>query len=83
MVLDQGVSFTAYDYGGQGRYRNLWEHQFKSCHGIVFVIDSSDRMRLGKFKFLTQFIDFRILLFIVFHENSMKIEKLLNFFSVF
>lgn len=33
---------------GAGRYRSLWEHHFKSCHGIVFVIDSSDRMRLGK-----------------------------------
>lgn len=31
---------------GAGRYRNLWEHHFKSCQGIVFVIDSSDRMRL-------------------------------------
>lgn len=32
---------------GAGRYRNLWEHHFKTCQGIVFVIDSSDRMRLG------------------------------------
>lgn len=31
---------------GAGRYRNLWEHHFRSCQGIVFVIDSSDRMRL-------------------------------------
>lgn len=31
---------------GAGRYRSLWEHHFKSCQGIVFVIDSSDRMRL-------------------------------------
>lgn len=55
IVVDQGVSFTAYDYGGQGRYRNLWEHQFKTCHGIVFVIDSSDRMRLGNWKVLINF----------------------------
>ncbi|KAL1401913.1 hypothetical protein pipiens_001909 [Culex pipiens pipiens] len=31
---------------GATRYRSLWEHHFKSCQGIVFVIDSSDRMRL-------------------------------------
>lgn len=31
---------------GAGRYRNLWEHHFRSCQGIVFVIDSSDKMRL-------------------------------------
>lgn len=47
-IPDQGVSFTAYDMAGIGRYRNLWEHHFKTCNGIVFVIDSSDRMRLGK-----------------------------------
>lgn len=46
--VDQGVSFTAYDMAGGGRYRNLWEHHFKTCNGVVFVIDSSDRMRLGK-----------------------------------
>ena len=49
---DQGVSFTAYDMAGVGRYRNLWEHHFKTCNGIVFVIDSSDRMRLGKINVL-------------------------------
>ncbi|XP_059619641.1 ADP-ribosylation factor-like protein 6 [Phlebotomus argentipes] len=43
---NQGVSFTAFDMSGAGRYRSLWEHHFKSCHAIVFVIDSSDRMRL-------------------------------------
>lgn len=44
---DQGISFTAFDMSGAGRYRNLWEHHFEACQGIVFVIDSSDRMRLG------------------------------------
>ncbi|KXJ75865.1 hypothetical protein RP20_CCG010885 [Aedes albopictus] len=43
---NQGVFFTAFDMSGATRYRSLWEHQFKSCQGIVFVIDSSDRMRL-------------------------------------
>ena len=31
---------------GQGRYRNLWEHYYQDCHGIIFVIDSSDKLRL-------------------------------------
>ncbi|XP_053689976.1 ADP-ribosylation factor-like protein 6 [Sabethes cyaneus] len=43
---NQGVFFTAFDMSGATRYRSLWEHHFKSCQGIVFVIDSSDRMRL-------------------------------------
>jgi ADP-ribosylation factor-like protein 6 len=40
------LSFTAFDMSGQGRYRNLWEHYYKDCHGIIFVIDSSDKMRM-------------------------------------
>ncbi|XP_058118951.1 ADP-ribosylation factor-like protein 6 isoform X2 [Anopheles coustani] len=42
----EGVFFTAFDMSGATRYRSLWEHHFKACKGIVFVIDSSDRMRL-------------------------------------
>jgi ADP-ribosylation factor-like protein 6 len=42
----KGVTFTAFDMSGQGRYRNLWEHYYKECNGIIFVIDSSDKFRL-------------------------------------
>lgn len=31
---------------GQGRYRNLWEHYYRDCQGIIFVVDSSDRLRM-------------------------------------
>ncbi len=31
---------------GQGRYRNLWEHYYKECQGVVFVVDSSDKLRM-------------------------------------
>ena len=40
------LSFTAFDMSGQGRYRNLWEHYYRECHGIIFVIDSSDKIRM-------------------------------------
>lgn len=43
---NQNVGFTAFDMSGQGRYRDLWEHYYKDCQGVVFVIDSSDRLRL-------------------------------------
>lgn len=46
LFSDHGVNFTALDMSGAGRYRNLWQHHFKTCQGIVYVIDSSDRMRL-------------------------------------
>jgi ADP-ribosylation factor related protein 1 len=31
-----------WDVGGQHSLRGLWESYYKSCHAIVFVIDSSD-----------------------------------------
>ncbi|MCL4141118.1 UNVERIFIED_CONTAM: hypothetical protein GTU68_036034 [Idotea baltica] len=31
---------------GQSRYRNLWEHYYRDCQGIIFVVDSSDKLRL-------------------------------------
>ncbi|XP_066152078.1 ADP-ribosylation factor-like protein 6 isoform X1 [Euwallacea fornicatus] len=43
---NQNLAFTAFDMSGHGRYRDLWEHYYKDCHGIIFVIDSSDRLRL-------------------------------------
>ncbi|XP_046405475.1 ADP-ribosylation factor-like protein 6 [Ischnura elegans] len=43
---NQNVGFTAFDMSGQGRYRNLWENYYNDCHGIIFVIDSSDKLRL-------------------------------------
>lgn len=42
----KSLTFTAFDMSGQGRYRNLWEHYYRECHGIIFVLDSSDRLRM-------------------------------------
>lgn len=44
------MAFSAFDMSGQGRYRDLWEHYYKDCEGIIFVIDSSDRLRLAVVK---------------------------------
>jgi len=43
---DRNVGFTAFDMSGQGRYRNLWEHYYRDCQGVIFVVDSSDRLRM-------------------------------------
>lgn len=32
---------------GQGRYRNLWEKYYSGAEAIIFVIDSSDKIRLA------------------------------------
>ncbi|KAI6239064.1 ADP-ribosylation factor-like protein 6 [Aphelenchoides fujianensis] len=32
---------------GQSKYRNLWETQYKNTSGIIFVVDSTDKLRLA------------------------------------
>ncbi|XP_055500549.1 ADP-ribosylation factor-like protein 6 isoform X3 [Leucoraja erinacea] len=44
--LFPSLSFTVFDMSGQGRYRNLWEHYYKEGQAIIFVIDSSDKLRM-------------------------------------
>lgn len=43
---NKNLNFTAFDMSGQGRYRNLWEHYYKDAQGIIFVVDSSDALRM-------------------------------------
>ena len=31
---------------GQGRYRSLWEQYYRETEAIIFVIDSSDKIRI-------------------------------------
>jgi ADP-ribosylation factor-like protein 6 len=42
-----GIRCTMFDMSGSEKYRNLWEHYYKECNGMVFVIDSSDEKRLS------------------------------------
>lgn len=42
----KSLSFTCFDMSGQGRYRNLWEHYYNECQGVIFVVDSSDQLRM-------------------------------------
>jgi ADP-ribosylation factor-like protein 6 len=30
---------------GQGRYRSLWEHYYRDVQAIIYVLDSTDRLR--------------------------------------
>jgi ADP-ribosylation factor-like protein 6 len=40
------ITFTVFDMSGQGRYRSLWEQYYNEAQAIIFVIDSSDKIRL-------------------------------------
>ncbi|KAK6100978.1 ADP-ribosylation factor-like protein 6 [Brugia pahangi] len=41
------TTFLVHDMSGQGKYRNLWENYYKEVDGVVFVIDSNDRLRIA------------------------------------
>ncbi|KAL7736697.1 hypothetical protein ACLKA6_015559 [Drosophila palustris] len=78
-----GVSIKAMDMSGATRYRNLWEHQFKNCQGIIYVIDSSDRMRFVVVKdeldLVLQHPDIRNRLVpILFYGNKSDLEDSLS-----
>lgn len=40
------IQFTVYDMSGQGRYRGLWDSFYADAQAVIFVIDSTDRLRM-------------------------------------
>ena len=34
--------------GGQDKIRPLWRHYFQNTQGLIFVVDSNDRERIGE-----------------------------------
>ncbi|KNC46555.1 ADP-ribosylation factor 1 [Thecamonas trahens ATCC 50062] len=44
----KNISFTVWDVGGQDKIRPLWRHYFQNTQGVIFVIDSNDRDRIGE-----------------------------------
>ncbi|ORC89870.1 putative ADP-ribosylation factor [Trypanosoma theileri] len=41
-----GARFTVFDMGGAKKFRGLWESYYDNVDGIIFVVDSSDHLRL-------------------------------------
>ena len=44
----KNLKFTMWDVGGQDKLRPLWRHYFQNTNGIIFVVDSNDRDRIGQ-----------------------------------
>lgn len=44
----KNISFTVWDVGGQDRIRPLWRHYYQNTQGLIFVVDSNDRDRIGE-----------------------------------
>ena len=42
------IKFTMWDVGGQDKLRPLWRHYFQNTNGVIFVVDSNDRERIGQ-----------------------------------
>eukprot|EP01062_Namystynia_karyoxenos_P025427 TRINITY_DN20004_c0_g1_i1.p1 TRINITY_DN20004_c0_g1~~TRINITY_DN20004_c0_g1_i1.p1 ORF type:complete len:210 (+),score=89.36 TRINITY_DN20004_c0_g1_i1:96-632(+) len=40
------VNFTVFDMGGAKKFRSLWEHYYHNVQGVIFVIDTSDKIRM-------------------------------------
>ena len=39
---------TMWDVGGQDKLRPLWRHYFQNTNGVIFVVDSNDKERIGQ-----------------------------------
>ncbi|KAG9510886.1 ADP-ribosylation factor 1, partial [Fragariocoptes setiger] len=44
----KNISFTVWDVGGQDKIRLLWRHYYQGTQGLIFVVDSNDRERIGE-----------------------------------
>lgn len=79
----QNISFTVFDMSGQGRYRTLWEHYYKETQAIIFVVDSSDKLRIAVAKDeLSQLLEHQDMLDrkipILFYANKMDLPDSLS-----
>lgn len=44
----KNICFTVWDVGGQDKIRPLWRHYFQNTQGLIFVVDSNDKERIGE-----------------------------------
>ncbi|CUI15204.1 ADP-ribosylation factor 1, putative [Bodo saltans] len=42
----KNLKMTIWDIGGQDRLRPLWRHYYENTNGVIFVVDSCDRLRV-------------------------------------
>ncbi|KAL6044713.1 Arf GTPase arf1 [Balamuthia mandrillaris] len=47
-VQYKNIHFTVWDVGGQDKIRPLWRHYYQNTQGVIFVVDSNDRERIGE-----------------------------------
>ena len=40
------IQFTVFDMSGASKYRSLWEHYYSEAQAIIWVIDTTDKLRM-------------------------------------
>ena len=43
-VTYKNIKFNVWDVGGQDKIRPLWRHYYTGTQGLIFVVDSNDRL---------------------------------------
>lgn len=46
--IDRRITAIFWDLGGQLMLRPIWEKHYNECHGIIFLLDSTDQSRLAE-----------------------------------
>lgn len=46
--MNKSCTLKFWDVGGQENLRAMWPEYYPQCHGIIFVVDSTDRSRIGE-----------------------------------
>lgn len=50
-VETKNIKFIAWDVGGSDRIEALWNPYYQDSHGIIFVVDSSDKDQISSAKY--------------------------------
>ena len=48
MIRYKDVDLTIWDVGGCDKIKPLWRHYYQNTQGVIFVVDSNDRDRVGE-----------------------------------
>jgi ADP-ribosylation factor-like protein 6 len=74
----KNFNFNVFDMSGQQKYRPLWESYYHLSDAVIFVIDSSDRVRLSIVKYeieqMLQNADLGPKAPLLFFSNKMDLE---------
>ncbi|CDF91104.1 probable ADP-ribosylation factor-like protein 3 [Zygosaccharomyces bailii] len=46
--VNNTCTLKMWDVGGQEALRSMWSEYYPQCHGIIFVVDSTDRFRIDE-----------------------------------